>query len=147
MSVALSLSITTPLSIVLREEGVVSIRGEDASGSFGILPGHADFITVIDAAVLRWRHLEGPWRYAVVRGGVFSVSGGNRTEVVCRDAVLGDDLGTLQAEVAAARQERLDSERRARAHSTQLHARAIRHFMRELSATGDAAWLDEEEAR
>ena len=48
MNDLISLSITTPLEIVLSETGIASLRGEDASGGFGILPGHADFLTVID---------------------------------------------------------------------------------------------------
>ncbi|MFD2855265.1 hypothetical protein ACFSZS_11465 [Seohaeicola zhoushanensis] len=53
---------------MLDETGILSLRGEDASGGFGILPGHADYVTVIDAGVLRWRGESGPWRYCVVRG-------------------------------------------------------------------------------
>ena len=142
MSGLLCLSIATPLDIVLSETGIASLRGEDASGDFGILPGHEDFVTVIDAGVLRWRGVSGPWRYCVVRGGVFAVSEGREVHVACRDAVTGDDLATLQAQVARSRLERDEASRRARTHSARLHARAIRRLMLGLERGGDMLGLD-----
>jgi F-type H+-transporting ATPase subunit epsilon len=118
MSETLSLSIATPLRIVLDESAIASLRGEDASGGFGILPGHADFVTVIDAGVLRWRKSTGSWHYCVVRGGIFTVSGGHEVHVACRDAVIGDDLARLQAQVCRKPPEaREDAARRTRTQS------------------------------
>jgi len=144
MSETLSLSIATPLRIVLDEAGIASLRAEDASGGFGILPGHADFVTVIDAGVLRWRGPAGPWHYCVVRGGVFTVSSGCEVHVACRDAIAGDDLARLRADVAESRKAREDAARRTRAHSARLHARAIRRLMHGLALGGDTLALDEE---
>ena len=45
------LRIVTPLSVVIDEEGVLALRAEDATGSFGILPHHADFLTSL---LFRW---------------------------------------------------------------------------------------------
>lgn len=145
MNDLISLSITTPLEIVLSETGIASLRGEDASGGFGILPGHADFLTVIDAGVLRWRRPSGPWRYCAVRGGLFTVSAGSEVHVACRDAVTGDELATLQARVAQSRQDRNNAAKRARTQSARLHARAIRRLMRGLALGGDTLGLDGEE--
>ncbi len=39
------LRITTPLAVVIDEDAVLALRAEDASGSFGIQPLHADFLT------------------------------------------------------------------------------------------------------
>jgi len=132
MSATLSLRVTTPLSIVLDEVGVASLRAEDASGDFGILPGHADLLTAIDAGVLRWRKAEGDWHYCALRGGIFRVSGGTRVEIACREAVQGEDLAELQARVAAAHAEQIDAARHERSEGTKLQARAIRHLMRKL---------------
>ncbi|MWD26146.1 F0F1 ATP synthase subunit epsilon [Aquicoccus sp. SCR17] len=142
MSRVLSLSITTPLWTVLEDEAVASLRGEDASGGFGILPGHADFVTVIDAGVLRWRGPGGAWHYCAVRGGVFTVTGGSEVRVACRDAVTGDDLGRLQARVAQTRADRLDTARQRRSTATRLHALAIRRLMQGLARGEDALGLD-----
>ncbi|MCA8883462.1 MAG: F0F1 ATP synthase subunit epsilon [Rhodobacteraceae bacterium] len=141
MTGALKLTVTTPLQIVLRDDAVTSVRAEDASGDFGVRPGHADFLTVIDAGVLRWRGSDGPWRYCALRGGIFAVTGGGSVDIACREAFLGDDLAQIEGRVAAARAERVDAARRARLHDTRLHARAIRHLMRQLAQGGDTLGL------
>ena len=38
---------------------VVGLRAEDDSGSFGILAGHADLITVLTMSVVSWRQEDG----------------------------------------------------------------------------------------
>lgn len=144
MTGALHLVVTTPLQIVLDIEGIASLRGEDASGDFGILPGHADFLTVIDAGVMRWRDATGPWRFCALRGGVFTVTEGREIRVACREAIPGDDLASLLPQVAEARAQAEDDARRARAHGTGLHARAIRQMMRDLSPGGDTLGLGSE---
>lgn len=144
MTGALHLTVTTPLQIVIDDPAVSALRAEDASGGFGILPGHADFLTVIDAGVLRWRAGGGPWRFCALRGAVFSVTGGAEVRIACREAIVGNDLARLQADVAAARAEALDAARRARSHDTRLHASAIRHLMRELAVGGDTLGLEAE---
>lgn len=141
---SLRLSIATPLQILLDESGVTSLRAEDASGGFGIQPGHADFLTVIEAGVLRWRKASGPWRFAALRGGVFTVAGGDSVAIACREAIFGDDLPTLQARVAAARAEQVDANRRARAQDAKLHARAIRRMMHQMVVGGDSLLTSEE---
>ncbi|MAU66225.1 F0F1 ATP synthase subunit epsilon [Hyphomonas sp.] len=141
MTAALKLTVTTPLQIILQEEDIVSLRAEDASGDFGIKPGHTDFLTVIDAGVMRWRAAEGPWRYCALRGGIFSVTGGNLVRIACREAIVSDDLATLRPRVAAARKEALDESKRARAQGVKLYAHAVRRLMHELAAGGDTLGL------
>ena len=143
MSGLLSLSITTPLTSVLQAEAITSLRGEDASGGFGILPGHADFVTVIDAGILRWRSASGPWTYCAVRGGVFTVSHGSEVHVACREAITGTDLSSVQAGIDQSRAEHINNARRHRIRDAHLHARAIRRVMRELTLGGDAFGLEE----
>lgn len=141
MTAVLSLTVATPLQIVLSDDAVLSLRAEDASGDFGIRPGHADFLTVIDAGVMRWLGSAGHWRYCALRGGVFSVTGGSQVRVACREAIVSDDLTSLQARVATARAEALDAARRARVQGAQLHTRAIRQMMRQLAGGADMAGL------
>jgi F-type H+-transporting ATPase subunit epsilon len=137
----LKLTVTTPLQIILQEDAVISLRAEDASGDFGIRPGHTDFLTVIDAGVMRWRRAEAPWRYCALRGGIFSVTGGSEVRVACREAIVSEDLTSLQARVSAARQEALDESRRARAQGVKLYTHAVRRLMHELAAGGDTLGL------
>ena len=69
---------------------------------------------------------------------MLTITGGNRVAVACRRGALGDDLETLQAEVAAQRAAELDADRRARVEQTKLHARALRQLMRSLRGDGRA---------
>jgi F-type H+-transporting ATPase subunit epsilon len=52
--------------------GVASFVGADASGSFGILPGHARFLTVLDYGLARFRITGEPWRYLACPGAVLN---------------------------------------------------------------------------
>jgi alternate F1F0 ATPase F1 subunit epsilon len=131
----LSLTIATPLTIVAEVEDVASLRAEDASGGFGLMPGCADLLTVIDAGVVGWRGAEGPWRWCALRGGVLRASGGAAVRVACREATLSDQLEGLHAKVVAERDAAEEARRGARAQRARLHARAIRRIMRRMGGT------------
>jgi F-type H+-transporting ATPase subunit epsilon len=89
------LRIITPLSVVVDEDGVGALRAEDATGSFGILPRHADFLTSLAISVVRWESSDGTRHYCAVRRGVLSVIAGRDIAIATREAVPGDDLATL----------------------------------------------------
>jgi F-type H+-transporting ATPase subunit epsilon len=126
----LHLSVTTPLAVLVDEEGVQSVRAEDPSGSFGILPGHTEYLTVLPASVLRWRSAGGELRFCALRGGLITVEGGNRVAVACREGILGDDLGALEDDVMSLREADADADRRERVEQLRLHASAVREMMR-----------------
>jgi F-type H+-transporting ATPase subunit epsilon len=132
MNTPLRLMIATPSGLLVDRPDVVSLRAEDATGSFGILPGHADFLTVLVPCVVRWRTAGGAHRYCAVAGGVLRVIDGERIAVACREGELGDALETLEAQAHAARESRLDAARRARVEQTRLDAQAIRQILRYL---------------
>lgn len=139
---ALHLVLTTPQLVLADVADVTALRAEDASGSFGILPGHADFVTALDASVVRWRRAGGVTRYAAVRGGVLVVEGGRTVRIACRDGVLGDELATLLARVQAAREARTDADRRERVEQARLHTQVVRQLLRYLQPQpGDAMAL------
>ncbi len=152
---SLHLTITTPMRLLVDAPDVTALRAEDETGSFGILPGHDDFLTVLPASVLRWHGRDGVPQFCALRGGVLSVTGGTRVSVACRQATLGTDLPKLEAEVAALRAEEADADRRARAEQMRLHTNAVRQMMRYLRpgavsaldhpAPGDAATMQVEE--
>ncbi len=129
MSEGLHLTIATPASLLADVSDVRSVRAEDDSGAFGVLPGHADLLTVLPPSVVRWTKNGETTRYCAVSGGVLTVSGGNRVAIACRRGALGDDLADLQARGAAARSAELDADRRARVEQVRLHARALRQLM------------------
>jgi F-type H+-transporting ATPase subunit epsilon len=132
MSGALHLVITTPEAILVDRPDVSSVRAEDSSGGFGILPGHADLLTVLPPSVLRWRDAGGAVTYCALRGGVMTVTGGRDIAVACRQGLTGGDLAALEAEVQALRAAEADAERRARVEQVRLQSRVVRQLMRYL---------------
>ena len=132
MSGALHLTVTTPGQILVDSGDVAAVRAEDQSGSFGILPGHADLLTVLVASVLRWRTADGATRFCAVHGGVFTVSAGRNVAVACREGVVGDSLENLEAKVRTVRAEQLEADRKARVEQVRLHALAVRQSLRYL---------------
>ena len=132
MSDVLHLTVTTPAQILAESANVTAVRAEDQSGSFGILPGHADLLTVLVPSVLRWRTADGAARFCAVRGGVFTVASGRDVAVACREGVVGDSLDELQAKVRAARAQELEADRKARVEQIRLHALAVRQLVRYL---------------
>lgn len=51
-------------------DDVVSFGAEDASGSFGILAGHARMMTTLLTGLARYRHADGDWQYLAMPGAV-----------------------------------------------------------------------------
>jgi F-type H+-transporting ATPase subunit epsilon len=87
-----------------RIDGVSAFVGEDDSGSFGLLAGHARFMTELVFGLAQLRVGDGPWRYvAVPRALLYFVD-----DVLTLDArrfVLDDDYErisrTLREELVA----------------------------------------------
>jgi F-type H+-transporting ATPase subunit epsilon len=126
------LLITTPTSIVIDEHDVVAVRAEDESGGFGILNGHADFLTALTISVVTWRYADDRQRFCAVRRGVLSVTNGNEVAIATREAIPGDDLDRLEQVVLTQIRDELDAERTARTESMQLQMKAIRQIVRYL---------------
>lgn len=126
------LRITTPLEVVLDLADVTALRAEDASGGFGILPRHADFLTSLAIAVVSWTTKTGARQYCATRRGVFSVDGGDAISIATREAVLGDDLATLHDTVLARFRADIEAERAERVGGAQLELSAIRQIVSRL---------------
>ncbi len=135
------LRIVTPLSIAVDLDDVDSIRAEDESGGFGIPPGHADFITALAVSVVSWRQADGHWSHCAIRGGSLSAEGGKSVTVTSREAIVGDDLESLDKVVLARFVAEADAERKEHADSTRMQLAAIRQIMRHLRpADGEGGW-------
>jgi len=130
----MKLRITTPLTILVDEDGIQALRAEDESGGFGILPGHADFLTSLAISVVGWKSAGGAQHYAAVRHGVLSVTAGKEVAIATREAVLDDNLATLDETVLARFQTDIEAERSEHADSTRLQLTAIRQIMRHLQS-------------
>jgi F-type H+-transporting ATPase subunit epsilon len=128
------LRITTPLSVIVDEDGILSLRAEDATGSFGILPHHADFLTSLAISIVSWQSSDEKRRYCAVRGGVLSVDAGRDIAVATREAVTGDDIGTLDQSVLGRFRADIETERSERVESTRLQLNAIRQIVSHLGS-------------
>jgi F-type H+-transporting ATPase subunit epsilon len=126
------LLITTPTQVIVDHADIVAVRAEDESGGFGILEGHAPFLTALTVSIVSWRHADGRRRFCGVRRGVLSISQGNEVAVATRQAVVGDDLDHLEAVVLAEFRDAAEAERVARLEGMQLHIQAIRQILRYL---------------
>lgn len=128
------LRVFTPLAIVVDTAGIAHMRAEDESGAFGVLPGHADFLTVLAISVVTWRDEDGVEHYLAVRGGVLQIQGGETTEIATPEAVRGDDLQQLETDVLARFRRRLSDEQAARSDAQRLYVAAMRQIVRFLRA-------------
>lgn len=124
------LTVTTPLAIVVDVADVAHLRAEDDTGAFGILPGHADFLTALAVSVVSWRDEHGDEHHVAVRGGMLEVRGGNRISIAAPDAVRGEDLRRLETDVLAVFQRQLTEEQAARTDAQRLYLAAIRQICR-----------------
>ncbi|BAI75368.1 ATP synthase F1, epsilon subunit (plasmid) [Azospirillum sp. B510] len=125
----LSLVISTPVSVVARLTGIRHLRAEDASGAFGIWPGHADLLTALAVSVISWRDDQGRDGHCAVRGGVLTIHDGARIAVATREAVTGEDLHALERDVLARFRRDREEEGEARSGARRMHLAAIRHIL------------------
>ena len=78
---------------------LVSFVGEDGSGSFGILAGHARFITVLVIGLSRFRTTDGHWRYIAMPGAVLRFADDVLT-LSTRRCLVDDDYTRISAALA-----------------------------------------------
>ena len=122
------LTVLTPLAVALEVDGVQRLRSEDASGEFGIRPGHEDFLTLLEVSVLDYTDAGGATHYVAVKGGILTVEGGARVEVLTEEAVPGDDLLALEATALEAFRRRTHAERAASTGLARLHVALMRQL-------------------
>ncbi len=130
----MKLTVATPLAIVIEAGGVAHLRAEDDTGAFGILPGHADFLTALAVSVASWRDDRGAEHHVAVRGGMLEVRDGDTIAIATPEAVPGDDLHRLEAEVLDRFRGQFVAEQAARTDAQRLYLAAIRQIARFLRA-------------
>ena len=124
------LTIVTPLAVVVETDRVAHLRAEDETGAFGILPGHADFLTALAVSVVTWRDAGGAEHHVAARGGMLEVRGGEAISIATPEAVPGDDLQRLEAEVLTRFRHEVAEEHAARTDAQRLYLAAIREIER-----------------
>ena len=97
--------------------GVSSFVGEDASGSFGILAGHARMITSLVVGLARFRSGERPWQYLAMPGAVLYFRDDTLT-LSTRRCLISEDYSQISA---ALREQLLAEEARLQKMKQSLH--------------------------
>ena len=128
------LLVTTPTELILDAGDVAHVRAEDETGAFGILPGHADFLTVLTISVISWRDAANRDHHIAVRGGLLTVRGGTLVEVATREAVGEDTLKRLGAAVLSRFQQEAAAESESRVSTARLHLATMRQVQRFLES-------------
>jgi F-type H+-transporting ATPase subunit epsilon len=128
------LTVATPLAVVVEADNVAHLRAEDETGAFGILQGHAEFLTALAISVASWRDDRGAEHHIAVRGGMLEVRSGETITIATPEAVTGDDLHQLEAEVLGGFRRRFAEEQAARTDAQRLYLAAIRQIVRFLRA-------------
>lgn len=131
----LRLSIATPNGVVVDEPSAASVRVRDHSGSLGVLPGHADLVSVLPPSVVHWTVAGTPDRSggssrcsAAIAGGVVRVTGGCEVRIACREALAGDAVDELGEAVRAWRASEREADRDVHAEDSRLHAAVLRRI-------------------
>lgn len=124
------LSVTTPLAIIVEADGVRHLRAEDETGAFGILPGHADFLTALSLSVVTWRDARDAEHHVAVSHGILEMRGGNSIIIATPKAVADDDLDRLETGVLDAFRREIEEEKAARSDAQRLYLSAIRQIYR-----------------
>jgi F-type H+-transporting ATPase subunit epsilon len=132
----MKLTIATPMAVVVSATDVGYVRAEDDTGAFGILPGHADFLTTLSVSVVTWRE-NGEERHVAVRAGVLTVRGGDDVSIVTREAVGEETLSKLGNAVLDRLRHEEEEERAARLAGTRMELVAMRQIQRYLATGGN----------
>lgn len=128
------LQVVTPLEIAVDADDVASLRAEDSTGSFGVLPHHADFVTDLALSVVTWTDDAGGEHRIAVRGGVLRVQGGAFVQIATRQAIGGDTLEALGEAVLEKLREEAEAEAESRVSVGRMHVGLIRQLDRYLRA-------------
>ena len=77
-------------------DDVASFRGEDQTGGFAILGGHARFMTILSLGLARLRVADGKERYLATSGGVLYFHE-DTLKLYARRIFLSDDLDEIRS--------------------------------------------------
>jgi F-type H+-transporting ATPase subunit epsilon len=123
---SLELEILVPEGVVLCQR-VGGLQAADASGRFGVRPGHEAFITLLAPCVLTFRDETGQERYAASDGGVLLLERDHAT-VVTREAVVSERLEEVADAAAAMLAARRAREQMARTEFSELQTALLRQL-------------------
>jgi F-type H+-transporting ATPase subunit epsilon len=100
-----------------RITGVTAFVGEDASGSFGILAGHARLMASLSVGLARFRDADGVWQY-IAQPGALLYFHGNLLTLSTRHFLLDHDYAAMSS---ALQQQLLAEEEQLQSTKASLH--------------------------
>jgi F-type H+-transporting ATPase subunit epsilon len=110
---------------------VVSFVGADASGSFGIMAGHAKYVTSLVLGLCRYRINDGSWHYLALPGGILYFEG-SMMRISTRRFLRADDYEFLDRRL---REEIVAEAKQSQAMRAELRRVDLELLRRLLSAT------------
>ena len=119
-----------------RITGVTSFVGEDASGSFGIQPNHARFMTTLVFGLARFRLATGGWQYLALPGAV-AYFNNNELTISTRHFLIDTDLERISSLLE---QELIAEEEDLRATKESLHRMEQAMLKRMLTLKSKTVW-------
>lgn len=128
------LVVTTPTALIVDVDDVRHVRAEDETGAFGILEGHADFLTILPVSVVTWTSVRDGEGFVLVRGGLLTVHDGALVQIAARGAYSREDLSTLGSDAIAELEREDETEDIFRTSDTRLHLATMRQIQRVLEA-------------
>lgn len=123
----MKLRVVTPSEVVL-DETVEKVVVQAPNGSFGMLPRHIDFVSALVPGILLYQLADGAERFLGINAGTL-VKCGDTVFIATRNAMAGDRLETLQAQVEQVFLQLDEQERVARTALARLEAGVIRRFI------------------
>ncbi len=130
----MNLKISIPTEVILEKSGVRRIVAESISGSFGILPLRLDCVACLVPGVLLFETEEEGERFVAVDEGIL-IKVGPDVSVSVKNAVIANELGTLEKIVKEQFLVQTEQEKKIRSMLTKLESEFVRNLM-EISRHG-----------
>ena len=125
----MKLKILLPHKIMLDKE-ISKLIAEAENGSFGILPRHIDFVTILIPGILSFETEQGNEEFIAVDEGVL-VKQGAEVLISTRNAIQEKDLAQLHKTVQQQFLTYDEREKKARSATAKMEAEFIRKFITE----------------
>ncbi|MBI3862878.1 MAG: hypothetical protein HY290_13390 [Planctomycetia bacterium] len=122
----LNLEILVPDGFVVQAR-IRGLQAADASGRFGIWPGHEAFVTVLEPCILVYRDETDRENFAAVDGGTLVLEDGI-ISIACREAIVAESLDDVADRASAMLRQRRLAEQTARGEFAELQSTLMRQL-------------------